>query len=423
MKRTIAHSVVFLLCVIVSISSAALSLDAISFEASLKGGYSTNLLDDFTQFENYNPGSHLALKFYPTPQLELSGSYDRSWIRSQLEITDNPALSEEERDSITHIRDSLVDILDGLSTTVTGINLTYIPTGANSQLSVYFTGGAGSSSYDGDNFQIYNTTDYDFTQGIGYQYSSRVHLRSEIVYSYGDYIKAEFLDDMVNNKQTLDLVCGTNWSIAGSNVFDMEIGFTEQRFNATFVDSAIVPNFDSVPPVFETIVTSGDNDNTVRSIYFSPRYSGQVGERTGVNLTMTYRSFVSGSDIIVPGEAASLLDPFANVWEGMGLKLSIKTFILPRLITTVGLGYWDKTYLQHLKGYLIDGFGSPQYRPTHRSDEKSSIYFGLQMPLKKTLGGLKIEPSLSVEYGDNSSTIERYNAYGWDLSFGVSLKR
>jgi hypothetical protein len=333
-------------------------------------------------------------------------------------IAIDPLTSEEDTTIVPGA--DLDEVLKGLSTVTTGLHTTFIPTGANSRFSLYFTGGIGRRSYDGESFRIYNTTDYDISGAVGYQYSPRLHFRSELAFTYGDYIKAEFLDDMVNSKQTIDVVGGGNWSISGSNVLDLESGYTEQRINKTFVDTTgwipidgeFVPNLDQ-----------GDMDNTVRSVYLSPRFSRQMGERTGVSITMTYRSFVSGSDIVVAGEAANLLDPFATVWEGSGVTLAVKTFLIPRLITTIGLGYWDKTYLQHLQSYLVDGFGSPQYRPADRIDEKSSIYFSFQMPLPKTRGGLTIEPALSVEYSDNSSTIDKYDTFDWDLSLGVSVRR
>ncbi len=223
--------------------------------------------------------------------------------------------------------------------------------------------------------------------------------------------------------QGLDLVVGGNYAISGSNVIDLELGLTEQRFNETFVDTITVVDEISNPPRIYDSLSAGAADFKTRSIYISPRFSRQLGERTGVNVSLSYRSFISGSDIIVAGEAANLLDPFATVWEGTGITMSVKSFLIPRVIATLSLGYWDKTYLQHLEGYWQDGFGSTQYRVADRIDEQSRVHFGLQMPLPKKWAGMSIEPAFSVQYGDNSSTIETYDHFGWDISLGVSLKR
>ncbi len=422
MKKATLLSIVAALFAAFSVS-AEISLPSASFEASLGQKYEENLLRDWTQISDYTSTGHAAVKLYFTPALELNASIDRSWIR--LKESTEPRMDT----SITNFGldtnivpgVDLDELLKGLSTITTGLHATFIPTVANSRLSVYFTGGVGRHSYDGETFQIYNTTDYDILGGVGYQYSPRVHLRSEVAYNYNDYTNAEYLNDMVNSKQSIDLVGGANWSISGTNVLDLEVGLSEQNINATFIDTAYgVDN----PPVIDTIITDGMRDKVTRTIYLSPRFSRQLGERTGVTLTYTYRNFVSGSDIIVAGEAASLLDPFATVWEGSGVTLAIKTFLIPRLITTFGLGYWDKTYLRHLKGFKDEPWWpSYDYRPADRSDEKSSIYFGFQMPLPKTWAGLSIEPVLSGEYSDNSSTIDQYDTFDWNVSLGVSLRR
>lgn len=401
------------------------SLPSASFEASLGHKYETNLLSDWTQIADYTSSGHFAIKLYPFANLELNGSVDRNLIRIK-ENTDPIADTSYEnygQDTIITLGDDLDEVLESLSTVTTGVHLTYIPTGANSRQSLYFTGGIGRRSYDSGPFEIYNTTDYDLTMATGYQHAPRVHLRSELAYVYNDYTKAEFLNDMVNSKQTIDAVIGANWSISGSNVLDFELGLSEQNINRTFIGDTTLPDTTVVPWQFYDSSWSGNEDLRTRTLYLSPRFSRQLGEKTGISLTGTYRNFVSGSDIIVAGEAAELLDPFATVWEGTGVTLSIKTFLIPRVITTLGVGYWDKTYLRHMESYLVDGFGSPQYRPADREDQKSSIYLGLQMPLPKTWGGLNIEPVLSVEYGDNSSTIETYDYFGWDLGFGISVKR
>lgn len=432
-----------LIALLLMVSSAVgeVSLSSASFEASLGQKYESNLLSDWTQIADYTSTGHFAIKLYPFANLELNGSIDRNLINVK-ENTDPIADTSYEnfgQDTIITWGEDLDEVLESLSTVTTGLHLTYIPTPANSRFSVYINGGVGRRSYDdrespgvdtinhrgtvtllNRDFQRYNTTDYDLTAATGYQYSPRVHLRSELAYIYNDYTNAVVLNDMVNSKRTIDAVVGGNWSIKGSNVLDLEVGLSDQTINRTFVDTTL--EFPS-PGVTDTTESSGSPDLKTQTLYLSPRFSRKLGERTGVTLTGTYRSFVTGSDIIVAGEAAQLLDPFATVWEGSGVMLSIKTFLIPRLITTLGVGYWDKTYLRHLEGYDDERYPSRQYRVAERIDKKSSIYMGLQMPLPKTWGGLNIEPVLSVEYGDNSSTIETYDYFGWDLALGVSVKR
>ena len=443
MKKAIVLSLVAALFAAFS-ASAEISLPNASFEASLGPKYENNLLQDWTQISDYTTSGHGAVKLYFGPTLELNASIDRNWIRLK-ESTEPPvdtSYANFGADTVLTSGVDLDELLKGLSTTTIGIHATYIPTGASSRLSLYFTGGVGRREYDkldimiGDastpaeddsiavpDFQIYNTTDYDISGAAGYQYSPRVHLRGEIAFNYNDYTNAEYINDMVNSKRTIDLVGGGNWSISGSNVIDLELGLSEQNINRTFVGDTTLADFTVSPPQFYDSSWGGKEDIKVRSLYLSPRYSRGLGERTGVSITGTYRSFISGSDIVAAGDAASLLDPFATVWEGSGVTLSVKTFLIPRLITTFGLGYWDKTYLQHLKGYPVDGQVQLNYVAEDREDEKSSIYFGFQMPLPKNSWGFSIEPALGVEYSDNTSTIDKYDTADWDLSFGISVKR
>lgn len=438
MKRVIIPLIALLLMAASAIGEV--SLPSVSLEASLGHAYESNLLSDWSQIADYTTTGHFAAKLYLSSNLELKGSIDRSLIRtkeSSEPLADTTTINFGQ-DTIITVGDDLDEVLKSLSSVTSGLHLTYIPTAGNSQLSVYLSGGVGRHSYDDRNsqlydtigfagdttylkrdFKIYNTTDYDVMAAFGFQYSPRIHLRVEAAFVYNDYTRAVFLNDMVNNKRALDFVTGVNWSVSGTNVIDLELGLSGQTINRTFVDTTVdLPS----PGIYDTSITFGKPDLVIQTLYISPRFSRQLGEKTGVSLTGTYRNFVKGSDLIVAGDAAELLDPFATVWEGAGLSLSVKTFLVPRLITTIGLGYWNKTYLKHIELYDA-GFPSLQPRVVDREDTKKAFYIGFQMPLPKTWGGLNIEPVVSVEYGDNSSTMQTYDYFGWDLGIGVSLKR
>jgi hypothetical protein len=278
----------------------------------------------------------------------------------------------------------------------------------------------GDTSVHKRDFKIYNTTDYDITVGTGYQYNPRLHLRSQLAFNHHEYTKAYFRDDIVNSNRIIDGVVGGNWSISGSDVLDLEMGYSNQTINRTYVDTTTI--IDTVNVLIYDVYDDGDKDLRVGTVYLSPRFSRQLGNRTGINVTGTYRSFVSGSDVIVAGETAELLDPFATAWEGVGATVNIKSFLIPRLITSLSFGYWDKSYLQHEELRPTE-IGNYVPTPVDRDDTKKSVYLGLQMPLGKTWGGLMIEPVGSVEYSDNSSTIDRYDYFSWDIALGVSLKR
>ncbi len=420
----------------------SMSLSSFSFEASIGQKYENNLLSDWTQISDFTSTGHFAVKAYPFPKLELSGSIDRNLIRIKENTEpgyDTIITGNFNPDTTFVLKEDLDEVLNSLSAVNSSVNLTWIPTAANSRFSVYITGGIGRNAYDDRNtfafdtvqylgdttvhkrdFKIYNTTDYNFTAAFGYQYSPGIHLRSQIAVNHHEYTNAFFLKNVGHSNRIVDAVLGGNWSIIGSFVMDMESGFSVQTIERTYVDTITI--VDTVNLLIYDVYDDGVSDLRVGTVYLSPRFSLQLNSRTGINVTGTYRHFVSGSDIIVAGETAVLLDPFAVAWEGHGATINVKSYLIPRLITNLSVGYWDKKYLQH-EELRQTGFGNYVPTPVDRNDIKKSIYLGFQMPMPKSWGNLTIEPVFSIEYSDNSSTIDRYDYFRWVISLGVAIRR
>lgn len=379
-----------LFCTLTVVSAGA----DVAVEFSANQGYNGNLFDVEDRITDYSTGGHVGLKYYPMSTLELFGTGD-----------------------YTNYKET-----DPLSSFSRGLKATYIPLNPGSRLALHFEGEFGRMSYRGDSLQAYNTNTIRFMLSTGYQFRPRIHLRANSSWRFTDYTETVAGDDVINDKIELDMVAGVNINIFGSNALDLEIGVAQTRYDEDTLME--VPN----PELFTIDTVAVSYGHRLRTIYFSPTFSRPLGKRTGLNITAAFRKFASGGDVVVRGAASGVLDPLTPIYEGTGLFMKVKTFLIPKLITTFGVGYWDKTHLatevlDSIPHPIIEGYWIPDYQAREREDDQSRAFVSAQMPIPGGPHGFYVEPSVIVSYRDNSSTIQEYNYYGWSVSVGVSLKR
>lgn len=366
----------------------------VALEIGANKGYNGNLFDVSDRTTDYSTGTGFALRYYPLSNLELSGTGDYTKYKET----------------------------DPLTSFSRGAKAIFIPTAANAHISLHFEGGFNRLSYRGDSLQRYNTNAYDVMTSAGYQLNPRIHLRGSANWRFTDYSETVAGDGVINDKIELDLVVGANWNVFGSNVLDIEWGMLQTRYDEDTLAEFL--NYDEMR--LDTMEVS--YGRRVRTMHFSPTFSRPLGNRTGLNITLAYRNFVSGEDITVRGAASGVLDPLSSLYEGFGGFFKVKTFLIPRIITEFGVGYWDKTHLKTEEQVWKPHPFFPDdsllvYDATDREDNQSRAYLTVTVPFPDGPGGFYIEPSVKVSYRDNSSTHELYNYYGWNISVGVSLKR
>ena len=366
----------------------------VALEIGATEGYNGNLFDVANRTTDYSTGTNFGLKYYPLSILELSGTGDYTKYKET----------------------------DALSSFGRGAKAVFIPTAANARLSAHLESKFNRQTYEGDSLQRYNTNRFEVLSALGYQLNPRIHLRGSANWRFTDYSETVAGDGVINDKIDLDLVAGVNWNVFGSNVFDIEWGMIQTRYDEDTLAEFL--NFDE-----ERLDTMEvPYGRRVRTMHFSPTFSRPLGDRTGLNITLAYRNFVSGEDVTVRGAASGVLDPLSSLYEGFGGFFKVKTFLIPRIITEFGVGYWDKTHLKTEERVWVPhpvfpGDSLLVYEATDREDDQSRAYLTFTVPFPDGPGGFYIEPSAKVSYRDNSSTHELYNYYGWNISVGVSLKR
>ena len=366
----------------------------VALEIGATEGYNGNLFDVANRTTDYSTGANFALKYYPLSNLELSGTGDYTKYKET----------------------------DALSSFSRGAKAVFIPTGASARLSAHIESKFNRQSYEGDSLQRYNTNTYEVLSALGYQLNPRTHLRGSASWRFTNYTETVAGDGVINDKIDLDLIAGANWNVFGSNVLDIEWGMLQTRYD----EDTIAVRANEVTITIDTLVESYGRH--VRTFYFSPTFSRPLGDRSGLNITLAYRNFVSGEDVTVRGAASGVLDPLSSLYEGFGGFFKVKTYLIPRIITEFGVGYWDKTHLKTEEQVwrphpVFPGDSLLVYEATDREDDQSRAYLTVTVPFPDGPGGFYIEPSAKVSYRDNSSTHELYNYYGWNISVGVSLKR
>lgn len=238
------------------------------------------------------------------------------------------------------------------------------------------------------------------------------------------------------DNEQFELFAGANLTLLDNSSLDVEAGWGRSTYK--YIDSDRMP-FIPDDPYLPTQIDPNDStdEGSFSSVYISPRLSRQLGSKTGVSLTFSYRHFFRDEKAVVLGFSTASLSPWNTFFDGTSIQLRLKTFILPSFIVSAGTAYWDKTYLKTVElvevfipspdpeeepglAYWENQYGRPDEAP-ERSDWQSKSFIEIQRPivLKK---GFTLEPSVSVLYEDNRSLVDRYDYTSWTFRASVSLK-
>ena len=289
------------------ISCVSPALADIGMELQLAQNFTDNLLLDSAELKDSYSTSTAIIHYYPFSQFEvnLTGEY-------------------------TYYSD-LVD----LGNVMLGAGVTFIPTSPKSKYTVYLSANYASRNYR-ELFDVYNTADIDIIGSLSYQLSSRAQLRGGVSLN-----KTEFVNSEQGDKESLNVFTGLNITPFGSNSIDLETGWSFADY--TFID------YESIWGYPQRLI---ELDGNLTSFYFSPRFSRPLGRRAGISMTYTYSNFLGDEDPVVYSFSSGLLSPWASVFEGNSITVSLKCFPLRKLIFEAGYGFWDKKYLRTL--YLVD---------------------------------------------------------------------
>lgn len=373
----------------VTASATLAELPEYDLEFSLNGGYTGNLIKDSSNREESYSTPGVSLNVFPISALQVSLKSEYTYY-SKLYSFSNFLLSG---------------------------GVTLIPTPESSRLKVYLTGNTAKRRYREQNLDVsstdVNSTDYNALVSIGYQLNPAIRFRSGLSFQSIDYSGPEIPD-----KNTYELFAGTNLTLFDDNAVDLEVGYSFGKYS--YLDGVSLGT--SFPYVgIDTgaeyrVLTEGD----IRSLYISPRISRSLGHRTGFSLTYSYRWFIDKDDsAIVYGLSTGVVSPWNSSWEGHALSVSIKTFVVPNMILTLGGAYLDKSYLRTLDSPRIPNLST--FYTFERHDYQRRIFLGIRFPMGSRLGRV-IEPSVRIDYTSNSSAIVVYDYTDFSISTGLRYK-
>ncbi len=357
-------------------------------EVATNGGYTGNILGDSSELEDSYSSIRAAVDFYPAPKVELNVNSDYTYYGKFFNLS----------------------ILGG------GAGIKYIPTKKNSRLAILLSAKAAINKYR-QSFDAFNNKNYDAGVSIGYTAGDGFYLRLGAAYNSLLYTNFDGAD-----KNVAKFFGGMNFTLPGSNSLDIETGFAVMGYRR-FPDRLNNPDSSILRPdpfdksqTQEEYVRSLLVKDNLHSFYVSPRISRSIGPKTGINITYTYRKFTGFADKIVNGLSTGFLSPWASVYDGQSISISIKTYLLKGFTSNAGMGYWDKRFFR-----TMEGDDAWMIKAKYRKDYQSKYYLSFQRPFQMS-SGVAAEPALQLNYTHNNSTLTLYKYSSLQISAGITFR-
>ncbi|MCX6826770.1 MAG: hypothetical protein NTV06_05840, partial [candidate division Zixibacteria bacterium] len=337
----------------------------IKMDFAVNTGYTSNLFADSNRAEDAFSSVKTSVRVYPHSTIEISLNNDYTYYSK----------------------------FYNLSNFVGGVGLRFIPTGKNSPLSILFSGNFSSRVYR-DYFLKFNNDNYDALFSAGYNWQN-AQFRAGISYNSLKYTIADSLkisDLVAADQNTFKIFSGINLTLFNSVSVDFEGGYAYMDYTR-FRDTIGYIN-----PGFFKPIDSFMTGDRLESYYLSPRISGQLGAKIGLNVTYNYRKFANKKDKAVYGPGTGWISPWASVYDGQSITAALKTYYLPNFIISSGIGYWDKAFFRTIEELFV------WLKDAHkRRDFQTRFYLSLQRPIPLKSGTI-VEPFLQFDCSDNKSS-------------------
>jgi len=351
-------------------------------EFSNSQGSTENLLDDSSKIFDTYTTSALRAAYYPLPSLEVSLSGENSYYRE----------------------------LTGLSGQTGQFGMTFIPLSDTSRLSLYLSGDVSGVRYHHE-FSSFDNNSAEIEAAAGYAITDKLNARAGVAYSSTAYIGLD-----VPYKRDFEVYWGGNVSFFGVGGLDIETGFA--RANYTYIVNDTI----NYSPIILPIISPDSLPNAGADLwmYFvSPRLSGQIAPKTGLNVLFSRRNFQNYHRQIIYGFSTSYLSPWAGVWQGQEVSASLKSYLVPHIILTAGAGYWDKRFMKTAEEEHLYWFQA--LRADARHDYQSRYFVNLQWPIT-TKSHLFIEPNIRLDYTENRSNKPLYYYDDFSVSGAITIR-
>jgi hypothetical protein len=290
-----------------------------------------------------------------------------------------------------------------------GLGLTLIPIKEESPLTLYskliFNG-----SRFGKGLEDFNSNTFSIRTAAGYWFSDAVRARLGVFYQDNAYTGSDVMD-----RKSYEIYSGVNFSLLGAYALDIEVGFADAKYLYISPNGLHNPvNPDIIDALLKFVTFT---EGHLESFYISPRLSRPIGSKSGVSVTFTYKEFPDLEEGVVFGATSENLSPWAEVWQGRTVSASFKTYLIPNMIVSAGIDYSDKSYLR-----IHDDLDQPFYsKDTGREDEQTKLNLNIQRHIAGILG-FSGEPSLSIDWTNNTSSKPLYDCSGINISFGFKFR-
>lgn len=376
-SRTLFLAIIFAMV----LSPNLLAANFYGVEFATNTGSTSNLLDDASKIYDVYSTSTLQLSLYPLSSLELKLGGQQSYYRETI----------------------------GLSNITGQMAFTFVPTPRTSRFALYLSGNFRGLRYH-RGFDGFDNNTGGTAIAVGYDITSSISVRTGMSYNSTSYIDPELED-----KEDVEYYWGGNLTLPGSIGLDIESGFARANYSHVylFADTS------------DFLISLSDPGTMLRPeklwvFYYTPRISRMIAPKTGLNITFTKRKFQNYNGQLIFGFSTGFLSPWASVWEGQSVAALAKSYLIPKLIVSAGVGYWDKTYLRAIEKtyiYYIELI-LDQHNITPRHDWQTKYYASIQWPIS-TKSGKFIEPSIRVDYIKNFSNQDLFT-YS-DYSFAATI--
>ncbi len=382
-----------------------------SLEFQGGGGFRGNLYSDSTNKLGSYSNLSLQFKTYPTDALEI-----------------------QIRTAQTYYPEII-----GLSNVIGGLQLTYIPTANDSRFTLLFSGNiTGTGYYTG--FRRFDNIVADLKATAGFVVTDATRIRGGVTFISTNYTNREDvnldwnaiitestwpggLTDFSVSRQDIEFFIGFNQKLPLRNALDIESGLATTSFlyKHPAVDGfGTPPGYDFPIPLYAWPIDAVPNLRENVWVWFiSPRLSRPIGPRTGASVIYTLRNFQNYDQQIVYGDSARFLAPWSNLWDGESITLEIKTYLVPQSIISIGIGYWDKTFIKTIEPDDERLFEAAF--DDRRRDWQTRYFISIQRPI---LGhnGILLEPAIDIEYTKNRSNREFYRYSDFSAALRLRLR-
>lgn len=290
-----------------------------------------------------------------------------------------------------------------------GVGLTILPIKQESPFTLYskliFSG-----SRFGKGLEDFNSNTFSIRTAAGYWFNDVIRARLGIFYQDNAYTLSDVMD-----RKSYEVYSGVYVTLLGGYALDIEVGFADAEYQYIGPEGLHNPiNPDIILPTLEYITFSHGH---LESFYISPRLSRPIGSKSGMSVTFTYKEFPSLEEGVVFGATTENLSPWAEVWQGRSISASFKTYLIPNMIVSAGIDFSDKSFLR-----VHDDPEQRLYsKDTGRKDEQTKLNLTIQRPVGGILG-FSGEPSLSIDWTNNTSSKPLYDYSGITISFAFKLR-